>query len=165
MFWLQPSVVYIKPFTPRSWRTTTQAPALLEVPGKATVIEFFLHLVAMERILVVFLRIQRKSTKEDHDRMERPVVCRSLAKTSDEWLSRIHSFLLQIDRLQLTAVYCNRRCVKTTPQKTRFRDEKYAIILGYRLSGRWQDTIGLQHPEGKNFALGVAFAWWNAVYE
>ena len=72
------------------------------------VIEFFLHLVAMERILVVFLRIQRKSTKED-DRTGRPVVYRSLAKTSDEWLSRIHSILLQIDRLQLTAVYCNRR--------------------------------------------------------
>ena len=32
------------------------------------VVEFFLHLVAMERILVVFLRIQRKSTKEDYDR-------------------------------------------------------------------------------------------------
>ena len=28
----------------------------------------------------------------------------SLAKTSDEWLSRIYSILLQIDRLQLTAV-------------------------------------------------------------
>ena len=28
-------------------------------------IEFFLHLVAMERILVVFFRIQRKSIKED----------------------------------------------------------------------------------------------------
>ena len=32
----------------------------------------------------------------------------------------LFSILLQIDRLQLTAVYCNRRaCVKTTPQKTR----------------------------------------------
>ena len=30
-----------------------------------TGIEFFFHLVAMERILVVFLRIQRKSRKED----------------------------------------------------------------------------------------------------
>ena len=30
--------------------------------------------------------------------------------------------LLQLDRLQLPAVYCNRRgSVKTTPQKTRFR--------------------------------------------
>ena len=27
------------------------------------------------------------------------------------WLSRIQLILLQIDRLQLTAVYCNRRCV------------------------------------------------------
>ena len=31
------------------------------------------------------------------------------------------SILLQIDRSQLTAVNCNRRGVKTTPQKTRFR--------------------------------------------
>ena len=38
-----------------------------------------------------------------------PVVFRTMAKTLDEWLSRIHSILLQIDRLQLTAVYCNRR--------------------------------------------------------
>ena len=52
---------------------------------------------------MVFLRIQRKSTKED-DRTGRPVVYRSLAKTSDEWLSGIHSILLQMDRLQLTAV-------------------------------------------------------------
>ena len=76
-----------------------------------TGIEFFLLLVAMDRILVVFLRIQRKSTKEDYDRTERPVVYRSLAKTSDELLSRIHSILLRIDRLQLTAVYCNRQGV------------------------------------------------------
>ena len=63
--WLQPSVVYIKPFTPRIWRTSTQAHALLEVSGTATVIEFFFHLVAMEWILVVFPRIQRTSMKED----------------------------------------------------------------------------------------------------
>ena len=75
----------------------------------------FLHLVAMERILVVFLRIQRKSRKRWQakvcDRTGQPVVYRTLAKTSDEWLSRVHSILLQIDRLQLTAVYCNRRKV------------------------------------------------------
>ena len=55
----------LKPFTPRIWRTTTQTAALLEVPETAPIIEFFLHLVAMEWILVVFLRIQRKSMKED----------------------------------------------------------------------------------------------------
>ena len=59
--------------------------------------------------MVVFLRIQRESTKEEYDRTVRPVFCRSLAKTSDEWLSRVHSILLQMDRLQLTAVYCDRR--------------------------------------------------------
>ena len=50
-------------------------------------------------------------------------------------LSRIQFILLQMDRLQLTAVYCNRRkrkslqrllavSVKTTPQMTRFRGAK-----------------------------------------
>ena len=61
----QPSVVHTKPFTPRIWRTTTQAHAILEVSATATVIEFFLYLVAMEWILVVFLTIQRKSMKGD----------------------------------------------------------------------------------------------------
>ena len=98
-------------------RTTTPTGAL---PATAPVIEFFLHLVAMEWILVVFLRIQRKSMKEDYDRTEQPVVCRSSGKTSDERLSRTYS-LSQIDRLELTAVYCNRRGEKgTTPQKDPF---------------------------------------------
>ena len=44
-------------------------------------------------------------------RTERPVVNSTLAKTSEGWLSRIHSILVQIDRLQLPAVYCNRRVV------------------------------------------------------
>ena len=86
-----------------------------------TGIEFFLHLEAMERILVVFQRIQRKSIKRRQakvcDRTVKPVVYRILAKTSDEWLSRIHSISFQIDRLQLTAVCCNQReGVKTTSQ-------------------------------------------------
>ena len=50
---------------PRTWRKQTQAYALLEVPAMETGIKFFLHLVAMERILVVFSRNQRKSIKED----------------------------------------------------------------------------------------------------
>ena len=37
-FRLQRSVVYSKPFTTRIWRTTTQAHALLEVPGTAPII-------------------------------------------------------------------------------------------------------------------------------
>ena len=51
--------------TPRIWITTTQTAHLLEVPGTAPIIEFFLQLVAMEWILVIFLSIQRKSMKED----------------------------------------------------------------------------------------------------
>ena len=55
--------------------------------------------------------------------------------TSDERLSRIYVILLQIDRLQLTAVYCNRRgCVKTAPQKTRFRSvNNYKELQGIHM--------------------------------
>ena len=87
-----------------------------------TSIEFFIYLVAVARILVVFLRIHRKSRRKASkgcDRSGQPVVYRTLAKTSDKWLSRIHFILLQLDRLQLTAVYCNRREV---------RDVKYGRI-------------------------------------
>ena len=62
------------------------------------VVEFFLYLVAMARILVVFLRIHRKSRRKRQakacDRSGQPVVYRTLSKTSDEWLSRIHSFFV-----------------------------------------------------------------------
>ena len=73
------------------------------------VVEFFLHLVAMERIPVVFLRIQRKSSTEDYDRTGRPVADRSF--TADGGL------------LQPPQDFA-----KTTPQKTRFRDVKHTRI-------------------------------------
>ena len=73
--------------------------------------------------------------------------------------STCSGFQLWIVSLRLRKSKCNAKtktnlcnlsniCVKTTPQNTRFRNVKYARNLGYRLSGRWQDTIRLQHPEG-----------------
>ena len=65
-----------------------------------TGIEFLFHLVAMERILVVFLRINSKKVNErgcmQRFTIERgdPFFYRSLAKTSDEWHSRIHSIFV-----------------------------------------------------------------------
>ena len=108
--------VYFKTFTPRSWRRrTNRAHSLLEEQAMEVGIEFVLYLVRMARLLVVFLRIHRKSRKKRQakacDRSGRTVVYSTLAKTSEERLSRNHSILLQIDRLQLTAVYCNRRGV------------------------------------------------------
>ena len=70
-----------------------------------------------------------------------------------------------MDRLQLTAVYCNRRGVKTTPQMTRFRDVKVSKNLvtdeidDHRIQSDYKCTIGLQYPEGKNSTLGIAYAW------
>ena len=130
-----------------------------------TCIEFFLYHVAMARIMVVFLRTKRKSRKKKKanacDRSGQPVVYRTLAKKSDEWLSKIHfTFDSEI-------VYSWRRCVvtdksvKTRLQKTRFRDVKYARIWEYRLSWRWQDKVGLQHPEERT--LYLTRVWWNKV--
>ena len=76
-------------------------------------IEFFLHLVAMERILVVFLKFKESQERGGKQRfaIERgnSLFTELWRKTSDEWLSRIHPILLQMDRFQLTAVNCNRR--------------------------------------------------------
>ena len=35
--------------------------------------------------------------------------------------------------------------------------------LVYSLSWRWQDKVGLQHPEENNFVIVIAYAWWNEV--
>ena len=81
-----------------------------------TGIEFFLYLVAMARILVVFLRIQRKSRKRGCK--QRFAIERCNPLFTELWRklqtngSRIHSIMLQIVRLQLTAVYCSRRGVQ-----------------------------------------------------
>ena len=71
-----------------------------------------------------------------------------------------------MDRLQLTAVYCDRRGrVKTTPQMTRFRDVKVCKTLvtdeidDHRTESDYKCTIGLQNPKGKNSTLGIAYAW------
>ena len=65
-------------------------------------------------------------------------------KTLRRRLSRIQFFLLPLDRLQLTAVYCNRRVVWRQHLKWPvFAMEKCAII-GYRWNWQSQNTIWLQ---------------------
>ena len=103
-----------------------------------TSIEFFLYMVAMARILVVFLRIQRKSRKKRQskacDRTVQSVVRGTLVVASGGWLSRIRSILFQVDRLQLTAVYSNRRGCKDNTSKDPFSQCEICKNLGYRLS-------------------------------
>ena len=64
-----------------------------EVQTMETSSEVFFYLVAMARILEVFLRIHRKSRRKRQakacDRSGQPVDYRTLAKISEEWLSRI----------------------------------------------------------------------------
>ena len=81
-------------------------------------------------------------------------------------LSRIQFILLQIDRFQLTAVYCYRRgCAKTTPQMTRFRDGKVfnnwlqKKIDDHRIQSDYKCKSRLQNSEGKIPTLGIASAW------
>ena len=55
------------------------------------------------------------------------------------------------------------RTCKDNTSKDPFSRCEICKNLGYRLSWRWQDKVGLQHPEEKNFVLGIAYAWWNEV--
>ena len=64
-------------------------------------------------------------------------------------------FVIQIDRLQLTAVYCDRRGVKTTPQMTRFRDVQQAIIM----ATVWIDDDKIKSDYNRK--LWITYAWWN----
>ena len=113
-----------------------------------TSIEFLLYLVALARILVVFLRIHRKSKRKRQakacDRSGQPVVYRTLAKTADEWLSRIHFILLQLDRLLLTAVYCNRREVQRQHLKDPFSRceicKNFGIQIELTMTGQSRTT-------------------------
>ena len=99
----------------------------------------------MEWILVVFIRIQRKSIKEDACKdlwyNGETSGVRSLDITSDERLSRIcfivlyfvaiGSFTADVGLLQPTG------CVKTTPRKTRFRSVRiYKICKEFTY--RWK---------------------------
>ena len=70
--------------------------------------------MAVERLLVELIRVHKKSTaselmKEQQKRTGRPVVPFLPNTFRSETLQDF--FLLQLDRLQLTAVCCNRRGV------------------------------------------------------
>ena len=78
-----------------------------------------------------------------YDRTGQPIICRSLGRTLDERLSRIHSILLQVDRSQLTVVYCNRRGL-SRQHLSRCNTCRNWV---YSLSWRWLDTVGLQPPK------------------
>ena len=138
-FWLQRCVVHIKPSTPRIWRTTTQASAILEVSILAPIIEFFLQLVAMERFLVELIIIQMKVHTmsihaKRHDRTGRPVVCRLWIRPQTCDFHIFFFILLQLDRLQLTAVCCNRWWVcKENTWQDHFRSVNLYKEFAYRL--------------------------------
>ena len=74
-------------------------------------IEFVFSMVGMVRLLVVFLKIQ--NVKEEASKVlgkNGETRClQYFGENLRRWLSRIPLILLQIDRLQLTAVYCDRR--------------------------------------------------------
>ena len=63
---LNQAFFYSKPFTPRSWRTTTQADTLLETQRMENGTEFFLHLVGGNGVNPGGLpKNSKKSIKED----------------------------------------------------------------------------------------------------
>ena len=86
----------------------------------------------MARFLVVFLRIHRKSRRKRQakarDRSGQPVVYTN-------GLQEFQFTLLQIDRLQLTAVSCNGRGCKDSTTNDPFFDVK--IKSDYNMKKTW----------------------------
>ena len=120
------------------WRRTTRAHSLLEEQTMEVGIEFVLDMVGMTRLLVVFLKIRK--VKED-------------ASKGFRWLSRIHSILLQIDRLQLTAVYWNRwGCKDNTSKDPCSRCETCNSFGELTMTGHNRITTSRRK-------LGSTFAW------
>ena len=74
-------------------------------------IEIVLYMVGMARLLMVFSKIMEEASKLLG--MNGETRCSQYFRENfRRWMSRIQFILLQIDRLQLTAVYCNRREVR-----------------------------------------------------
>ena len=96
------------------------------------------------------LRVIQK-VKEESKSLEwtvRPFIDCTLAKTSEDGFSRTHPILLQIDRLQLMAVYCNRgRCTGNTSNDpfslckcASIRLQIKLTVVAYSLITRWTAT-------------------------
>ena len=121
-FRLQRSVDQVAPFSPRVWRRATCTDSLLAVSEMASVVLFIQHImVAVERFLVELINSTQSSTselvKERHVERRDPL-CRFFKKRSEARLCNTFC-LLQLDRLQLTAVCCNRReCEQHTSHVT-----------------------------------------------
>ena len=112
-FWLQRCVDHIKPSTPRIWRTTTQVNAILDRNTMAPIIEFFLQLVAMERFPGgAHDKFKGKSTNElayvQSDMIERWDPLFAVFRQNLRRVDFQDFILLQLDRIQLTVVCCNR---------------------------------------------------------
>ena len=90
------------------------------------IIEFFLQLVAMERFPSgAHDKFKRKSTNElayvQSDMIERKDPLFAVFRQNLRRVDFQDFVLLQLNRLQLTVVCCNRQgCVKTTPHKSIF---------------------------------------------
>ena len=88
-------------------------PTFLQAQTIAVGIEFVLYIVQMVRFLVVFFKIQKVNAEASKvlGMNGETRYWQYFSENSRRWLTRIQFTLLQIDRLQLTAVYCNRRWV------------------------------------------------------
>ena len=108
----------LKLCTPRIWKTTTQAHALIGSTRNGTHHRVLFPVGGNGVDLGGLKKNSRESIKEDACKdfwlNEETRWVRFLDKNLDERLSRIcflFSILLRLDRLQLTAFYCNRRGV------------------------------------------------------
>ena len=131
--------------------------------------QFIFYMVELARFMVDFLSF-RKSRRRCTKYWVNGATCclQYLVSFFGKILSWIQFILLQIDRLQLTAVYCNRRerCKDNTSNDP-FSRCKCALIWlqiridDHRIQSGYKYKSELQNPEGKKSVLGITSAWWH----
>ena len=92
-------------------RRTTRAYLLLQAQTMSVGTEFIFYMVELARFLVGLLAIQKikKEVSQILSERETRYLQYFGGKPFENGFHEFNLFLLQMDRLQLTAVYCNRR--------------------------------------------------------
>ena len=154
-FWFQASGVYLRTFTPRSWRRTIRAYLFLQTQTVAVGIEFVLYMVEMARLLVVFFKFkqsQERGKQKFWEKRRDPFLTVSWRKPKK--MAFKSSIYFVTDRSFTADSGLLQRWVQKNTSNDPFSRCATSNNYACSLSSRWQDKVELQHQE-ENLELRV----------
>ena len=130
--------------------------------------QFILHMVKIGKVHGGLRIIPKVKTEMHQVLSERgDLLLAVFEKFFGKRLSWIQVILLQIDRLQLAAVYCNRRRCKHNTSNDPFSRCKSVQQLAtemnddHRIQSDYKYKSELQNQEGEKSVFGITSAWWH----